>query len=154
VKERTKISHVLRAYESWLRDSVKPLTYKAYMLEVKRFLEFIEKAPGEVSALNASLWYSHLREQGFSERSICRMGWALRNFFKAMGLLEVTKLIPTPHYEAKTPVWLEEAGLRENHVCHRLRACVEARGGPSPKSRLLHAASKMMRVRRLEDEGF
>ena len=114
---------VIDTFERWLRDSGKsPHTIKAYTKDVARFFDFVGKPPEEISGIDISNWYAHMREvsygnrgprksrreKGYNNRSLARFGWALRKFFQAYGRPEVVPQIPTPSYEVEDPRWLTQ----------------------------------------------
>jgi integrase len=81
-------------------------TADAYARDAQRFLDFIQKKPDKVTALDVSAWFQELRKNGYAERSICRASWSLRKFFKLIGRGEVAEFIEVPMYVAKEAAWL------------------------------------------------
>lgn len=102
----------LKAFYNYLK-SKSERTAAAYVKDARRFFKFIEKRPEEVKPFDASLWFQHLREQGYTERSINRFSWSLRRFFQVLGLEATSQLIETPDYVTPDPSWLNHDELEE-----------------------------------------
>lgn len=100
----------VEGFKRWLKDSGKSQhTIDAYSRDVIRFLKYIGKPIPEITPLDISAWYVHLRKtRKYSERSLCRCGWSLKRFFLLCGRYQFSMLVPTPSYEVKEAKWLEK----------------------------------------------
>jgi len=104
-----KVLHpIVRDFYAYLMYSKNPKTAYNYARNVDMFLSFIEKDPKEITPVDIVRWYEHLKNEGYSERSIWRYGWALRSFFDFIGLKELKDRVPIPPVKVREPLWLDE----------------------------------------------
>lgn len=100
----TKILNLLD-YTKYLKNRQGPLTTKAYLGTIKRFLEFINCDPKKLTQAEASKFLSFINSQGVGPRSLNRHASALRSFFKFQTGTEL--LIDGFSFEKRLPVWLD-----------------------------------------------
>jgi len=79
-----------------------------YSRNVNAFLKWVDKPLEELTPLDITRWYGHLKEKGYSDRTIWRYGWALRSFFDVMKMEDLRKKTPVPTPQIPEPRWLEE----------------------------------------------
>ena len=82
-----------------------------YSRNVSNFLWFVDKPLDQITPLDVTRWYDHLRSKAprlHSARSIWRYGWALRCFFNIMGRPDLAKKTPIVKFEVPEPLWLPE----------------------------------------------
>jgi len=86
-----------------------PSTAYNYSRDVSKFLRWVDKPTDELTSTDVTDWYKQLEEEGYSQRSIWRYGWALRSFFDVMGMPELKRRTPIVSYEVPEPTWLTKS---------------------------------------------
>ncbi len=79
-----------------------------YSRNVSKFLVWVNKSTDELTPIDITDWFRKLQEEGYSRRTICRFGHALRSFFDIMEMPELKRRTPIMEYESKDPLWLEK----------------------------------------------
>lgn len=83
-----------------------PSTAYNYSRDVSKFLRWVDKPTDELTSTDVTDWYKQLEEDGYSQRSIWRYGWALRSFFDVMGMQELKRRTPIVSYDVPDTKWL------------------------------------------------
>lgn len=86
-----------------------PSTAYNYSRDVSKFLRWVDKPTDELTSTDVTDWYKQLEEEGYSQRSIWRYGWALRSFFDVMDMPELKRRTPIVSYEVPEPTWLTKS---------------------------------------------
>ncbi len=93
-------------FRGFLSFSKAPATAYNYSRNVSRFLVWVDKPLEEIEALDITDWYKSLETEGLVARSIWRFGFALKSFFRVMGMRDLENRTPIVPYDVPDPKWL------------------------------------------------
>lgn len=85
-------------------------TAKTYLPFVRDFLAYIKKPVDKVTSLDVTDWFQHLQnDKGYDMRTVKVGAYALKRFYKIMGLPQIRAVITIPQIDhVPAPKWLEE----------------------------------------------
>lgn len=97
-----------REFMEYLSFSKNKKTAYNYSRNVNAFLKFVNKPLRDITPMDITRWFSVLRAEDHSDRTLARYGWALRSFFEVKGMAFLQLNTPIVQYNAAEPLWLDE----------------------------------------------
>jgi len=102
----------VKEFLDYLLMDKNPRTAYVYVRDLERLLRFCRKPPKELTVRDISNFYTFLRERyEYSDRSLNRVGWALKKYLEFVGEYRLAGMVPRPFYTAKEPKWIEDESV-------------------------------------------
>ena len=108
VQKISGISEAVRDFRSFLGYSKSVSTANSYSGTVRKFLLYVRKDLDNITPLDITRWFDHLRDEEYSPRTLNHYGWALKAFFYFTGNRDLENRTPIMDYNVPEPKWMTE----------------------------------------------